>query len=71
MKKLLFCCLLLLGLSLLVTEYFFEYHLEIPFAKNGFFAWYGFLSCVLFMTVALGVGKLLKRREDYYDEDRP
>ncbi len=70
MNKLLFYCLLLLGLTLLVIEYFFEYHLEVSFANHGFFAWYGFLSCVLFMAVALGLGKLVKRREDYYDEDK-
>jgi hypothetical protein len=33
----------------------------------GFNAWYGFLSCVVFMLIAKGLGFYLKRPEDYYD----
>lgn len=33
----------------------------------GFYAWYGFLSCVVLIFGALGLGAVLKRRDDYYD----
>jgi hypothetical protein len=33
----------------------------------GFYAWYGFLSCVVLIFVSLGLGRLLKRPDDYYD----
>lgn len=33
----------------------------------GFGAWFGFLSCVVLIAVAKGLGLLLKRRDDYYD----
>jgi hypothetical protein len=33
----------------------------------GFYAWYGFLSCVGLVFVALALGAILKRPADYYD----
>lgn len=33
----------------------------------GFGAWYGFLSCVVMVLVAKGLGYFLKRPDDYYD----
>lgn len=33
----------------------------------GFYAWYGFLSCVALIFGALGLGFWLKRRDDFYD----
>lgn len=33
----------------------------------GFFAWYGFLSCVVLILAARGLGVFLKRRDGYYD----
>ena len=33
----------------------------------GFSAWYGFLSCVVLVVFAKGLGTLLKRRDDYYE----
>ncbi len=33
----------------------------------GFGAWFGFLSCVLMIVFAKGLGMLLKRRDNYYD----
>ena len=35
----------------------------------GFNAWYGFLSCVAMVLFANGLGRLLKRRDSYYDRD--
>ena len=33
----------------------------------GFYAWYGFLSCVLLVFVARALGFFLRRPSDYYD----
>lgn len=33
----------------------------------GFFAWYGFATCVAMVVVAKGLGIVLKRKETYYD----
>jgi hypothetical protein len=39
-------------------------------AWYGFGAAFGFLSCLLMVIVAKGLGLLLKRDENYYREDR-
>ena len=33
----------------------------------GFAAWYGFVSCVVLVAFAKGLGALLKRPDTYYD----
>jgi hypothetical protein len=33
----------------------------------GFYAWYGFVSCVVLIVISLGLGRVLKRPDDYYD----
>ncbi len=33
----------------------------------GFYAWYGFLSCVVLIFVSRALGFFLKRPDDYYD----
>lgn len=33
----------------------------------GFFAWFGFLSCVAMVLLAKLMGFVLKRKEEYYD----
>ena len=33
----------------------------------GFYAWYGFLTCVVLVLGAKGLGVLLKRKDTYYD----
>ena len=33
----------------------------------GFGAWFGFLSCVVLIVVAKGLGSVLKRPDTYYD----
>lgn len=35
----------------------------------GFFAWYGFITCVAMVVFAKLLGVFLKRPEDYYDKD--
>ncbi|NCF29656.1 MAG: hypothetical protein GWP69_19920 [Gammaproteobacteria bacterium] len=34
----------------------------------GFYAWHGLISCVAMILVAKGLGVLLKRKDDYYDD---
>lgn len=34
----------------------------------GFYAWYGLITCMAMVLVAKGLGVLLKRRDDYYDD---
>jgi len=34
----------------------------------GFYSWYGLLTCVAMVLVAKGLGILLKRPDDYYDD---
>lgn len=46
---------------------------EAHFGIDGtfaFFAWYGFLSCVLMVLAAKALGWLVKRPESYYEEDK-
>jgi hypothetical protein len=33
----------------------------------GFYAWYGFASCVVLVAAAKALGVFLKRPEDFYD----
>ena len=35
----------------------------------GFFAWYGFITCVAMVVFAKLLGFILKRPENYYDDD--
>lgn len=34
----------------------------------GFYAWYGFLSCVVLVFAAKALGVFLKRKDTYYDD---
>jgi hypothetical protein len=34
----------------------------------GFYAWYGFVTCVLMIVVAKVLGILIKRPDNYYDK---
>lgn len=36
----------------------------------GFFAWYGFITCVAMVIFAKLLGLFLKRPEDYYDSEQ-
>jgi len=56
-----------LGL-LLIIDFFIHKHAE--FAWEGypnFFAAYGFISCLLLICLARGLGRLVRRDEDYYE----
>ena len=52
-----------------IAQLFVEAHPH--FAVERLFAWnalYGFLACAALILVAKGLGLLLKRRDDYYDD---
>ena len=36
----------------------------------GFYAWFGFCVCVGLVGGALALGKLIKRKDDYYDDPK-
>ncbi len=56
-----------LGL-LLVAELFIHKHPEFPWEGSfGFFASYGFVSCVSLIYIAKLLRKVVRRDEDYYD----
>ena len=51
-----------------LADLFIDHHGK--FGVNGtigFYAWYGFLSCVVLVFVSLALGLILKRPDDYYD----
>lgn len=46
-----------------------HHHPEFAIAGTfGFAAWYGFLSCVVLIALAKGLGMFLKRPDTYYDQ---
>ncbi len=55
--------------GLLVTaDLLYEKHIEFPIERiRGFFAFYGFVSCVLLVLAAKQLRKIVGRGEDYYD----
>ena len=52
---------------LLVVDPFVHKHAAFPWeAAPGFFAAYGFISCVGLIFIAKGLRRLIRRPEDYY-----
>jgi len=55
-------------LGLLMVDFFIHKHGDFPWEEvPGFFAVYGFLSCVAFIFIAKGIRMIVKREEDYYE----
>ena len=62
-RGLFFACAALLGADLVIHR-----HIENPMeALFGFYAFFGFIACVLLVLLAKELRKVLMRREDYYD----
>lgn len=69
----LWAILIVLLIVSLIPEFFIHHHPH--FAEEvtridttwGFFAWYGFLSCVAIMVCAKLLGIFLKRKDTYYN----
>lgn len=56
-------------ITLLVAERFIELHAAFGIDGRMFFhAWFGFVSCVVFILFAKLLGFFLKRKEGYYKE---
>lgn len=56
-------------LLLVIIDLFVHRHIEMVWEKiPGFYAFYGFVACVLLVVVAKWMRKVVMRKEDYYDE---
>ena len=57
-------CALFLGADFLI-----ERHVDHPWEiLPGFYAVYGFVACVALVLIAKEMRKVLRRKEDYYDD---
>lgn len=57
----------ILGLTL-IPDLFMEHHSDFGMDGTiGFGAWFGFASCVVLVFGSLAYGRILKRRDSYYD----
>ena len=51
------------------AEFFIDRHADHPWeVLFGFHAVYGFVACVILVLAAKEMRKVLRRKEDYYDE---
>lgn len=52
----------------LVPDLFMDHHGEFELDGTiGFGAWFGFVSCVALVLGSIWLGRILKRRDSYYD----
>ena len=52
----------------MVADFLIDHHATFGIDGTiGFYAWYGFVSCVVLVVGAKGLGVLLKRKDTYYD----
>ncbi|MGH6949144.1 MAG: hypothetical protein ACREDZ_17600 [Kiloniellales bacterium] len=66
-KKLWVAFIAILALTVLVDPFVaHEGHFGID-ETLGFNAWFGFLSCVVLVFFAKGLGAILKRKDNYYE----
>jgi hypothetical protein len=53
-----------------LADFFYEGHPHFGVdGWFGFYAWYGFLTCVVMVLAAKLLGFVLKRPDDYYDDE--
>jgi len=57
----------ILALSVLADIFVDHYGHFASEGTVGFFAWFGFLSCVILVFAAKALGVFLKRKDTYYD----
>lgn len=56
-------------LLLVIVDFVVHRHISMAWEKiPGFYAFYGFVACVLLVVVAKWMRKVVMRKEDYYDE---
>ena len=59
--------IVVLALTVL-ADFFVDHHGKFGIDGTiGFYAWYGFLSCVVLVFGAKALGVFLKRKDTYYD----
>lgn len=63
------------GIAVLVLtvlcDFFVEHHPHFGIDGTfGFAAWFGFVSCVILVAFAKGLGMFLKRPDTYYENSR-
>ena len=59
--------IVVLALTVL-ADLFVEHHPHFGIDGTfGFGAWYGFISCVIMVFFSKALGRLLKRRDDFYE----
>lgn len=64
-RGLLLACAVLVGLDLVLHR-----HVSHPWeGVFGFYAFYGFIACVLLVLIAKDMRKIVMRDEDYYEQD--
>lgn len=52
-----------------IPDFFIKHHDEFGVEGTfGFGAWFGFVSCVVLVFGSLWLGRILKRRDTYYDD---
>ncbi|HET7276220.1 MAG TPA: hypothetical protein VFI91_13710 [Longimicrobiaceae bacterium] len=52
-----------------IPDFFIEKHASFPIENIfGFYAWFGFLTCVGMVLFAKGMSLLVKRKDTYYDD---
>ena len=55
--------------GLVLADFFVDAHPSFGVDGSfGFYAWYGLITCMAMVLGAKGLGVLLKRRDDYYDD---
>ena len=63
-RVLLLVLFFLAGLTLILEAWLVDDPTTIP----GFYTGAGFLSCVVLIVITALVGKVIRRRDDYYDD---
>ena len=54
-------------LASVLLEFLFDRQRHTSFDSFGFYAAFGFIACLLLVLIAVGLGRVIKRRDDYYD----
>ena len=53
----------------IITEFFIKLHPHFPIEEYfAFYAFFGFLSCIVMVIFAKLLGFLIKRKDNYYDK---
>ncbi len=56
------------AVAVLLPELFIDRARHMTIDGFGFYAWFGWVACLLVVIVALLVGRVIERGDDYYDD---